>query len=320
MFKKVTELPQTKRNVPIKIQQSKVTAYCRVSTYHKEQLHSPEAQIAYYTDYIKRNPNWKFVAVYSDVVFGIRTANHSGYQQLMRDCANRKADLILVKSLSRFGQDALETIRQIRRLKKMKIGVYIENGELNTLNVSDSMIDQLAALTQAESRFRSENIKFSLRHRMRSGKAVLNHTQFLGYTKGPDGILQIVPEEAAIVRKIFDLYIQGNGVRKIKRYLEEHGIKTVTGKSEWSTSTIDRMLSNEKYLGEMRMQKTFTADFLTGRREKNEGQLDSFLVEDAHEPIIDQETFELVQRMKGNIKQRKETHQIEKQISEMTLE
>ena len=202
----------------------------------------------------------------------------------------------------------------------MNIGVYIENGGLNTLNVSDSMIDQLAALAQAESHFRSENIKFGIRYRMRSGKTVLNHTQFLGYTKGPDGVLQIVPEEAEIVRKIFDLYIQGNGVRKIKRYLEEHGIKTVTGKSEWSTSTIDRMLSNEKYVGEVRMQKTFTADFLTGRREKNIGQLDLFLGEEAHEPIIDQETFELVQRMKGNIKQRKETRQIAKQGSEMTLE
>ena len=184
----------------------------------------------------------------------------------------------------------------------MNIGVYIENGGINTLNVSDSVIDQLAAIDQAESHFRSENIKFGIRHRMRSGKTVLNHTQFLGYTKGPDGILQIVPEEAEVVRKIFDLYIHGNGVRKIKRYLEEHGIKTVTGKSEWSTSTIDRMLSNEKYIGEVLMQKTYIADFLTGRRERNEGQLDTYLVENAHEPIIDRETFQLVQQMKGDIK------------------
>ena len=143
--------------------------------------------------------------------------------------------------------------------------------------------------------------------------------QVLGY-KYVNGVYIVKPEEAEIVRKIFELYVQGNGVRKIKRYLEEHGTKTVTGKTEWSTSTIDRMLSNEKYVGEVRMQKSFTADFLTGRREKNIGQLDLFLVEEAHEPIIDQETFELVQRMKGNIKQRKEIHQIEKQVSEMTLE
>ena len=187
----------------------------------------------------------------------------------------------------------------------MNIGVYIEKGGLNTLNISNSMIDQLAALDQAESQFRSENIKFGIRHRMRSGKTVLNHTQFLGYTKGPDGVLQIVPEEAEIVRKIFDLYIQGNGVRKIKRYLEEHGIKTVTGKSEWSTSTIDRMLSNEKYVGEVLMQKTYTSDFLTGKREKNQGQLDTYLVENAHDPIISREIFYLVQQMKEKTKWQK---------------
>ena len=223
----------------------------------------------------------------------------------MEDCAKGKIDLILVKSLSRFGRDALETIRQARKLKRMNIGIYIEIGGLNTLNVSDSMIDQLAALDQAESHFRSENIKFGIRHRMRSGKTVLNHTQFLGYTKGPDGVLQIVPEEAEIVRKIFDLYIQGNGVRKIKRYLEEHGIKTVTGKSEWSTSTIDRMLSNEKYVGEVLMQKTYTSDFLTGKREKNQGQLDTYLVENAHDPIISREIFYLVQQMKEKTKWQK---------------
>ena len=319
MSRKVTKIPQTKKYIPIEDQRLQVAAYCRVSTKHEEQRRSLAAQISYYTNYIQKHPNWVLVAVYSDTASGTRTNQRPSYQKLIRDCTKRKVDLILVKSLSRFGREALETIRQIRRLKKMNIGVYIENGGLNTLNVSDSMIDQLAALAQAESHFRSENIKFGISHRMRSGKTVLNHTQFLGYTKGLDGILQIVPEEAEIVRKIFDLYIQGNGVRKIKRYLEEHGIKTVTGKSEWSTSTIDRMLSNEKYVGEVRMQKTFTADFLTGRREKNTGQLDSYLVEDAHEPIIDQETFELVQRMKGNIKQRKKTRQIEKQVSERTL-
>jgi len=261
--------------------------------------------MVYYTDYIERNPNWEFVAVYSDIASGVHTANRPGYRQLMEDCAKGKIDLILVKSLSRFGRDALETIRQARKLKRMNIGIYIEIGGLNTLNVSDSMIDQLAALDQAESHFRSENIKFGIRHRMRSGKTVLNHTQFLGYTKGPDGVLQIVPEEAEIVRKIFDLYIQGNGVRKIKRYLEEHGIKTVTGKSEWSTSTIDRMLSNEKYVGEVLMQKTYTSDFLTGKREKNQGQLDTYLVENAHDPIISREIFYLVQQMKEKTKWQK---------------
>ena len=299
MPRKVTLILEAVQQLSAEKRRFRVAAYCRVSTHHEEQQRSLATQISYYTNYIRNHPNWVLVGVYSDTASGTCTDQRPSYQELMRDCTKRKVDLILVKSLSRFGRDALETIRQIRRLKEMNIGVYIENGGLNALNVSDSMIDQLAALAQAESHFRSENIKFGIRHRMRSGKTVLNHTQFLGYTKGPDGVLQIVPEEAEIVRKIFELYIQGNGVRKIKRYLEEHGIKTVTGKSEWNTSTIDRMLSNEKYIFEVRMQKTFTVDFLTGRREKNTGQLDAYLVENAHEPIIGREIFELVQRMKG---------------------
>ena len=113
-------------------------------------------------------------------------------------------------------------------------------------------------------------------------------------------MLVIVPEKAKIIRKIFDLYLQGNGVRKIKRYLEEHGIKTAKGKEVWSTSTIDCMLSNEKYIGQVLMQKTYTPDFLTGKQEKNDGALSMFLVENAHEAIIDKETFEKVQKRKSS--------------------
>ena len=298
----IIEIPQSQTPRPSWTQQLRVAAYCRVSTNHEEQQNSLNNQIEFYADYIQRNPHWQFVAVYYDTASGLRPNKQPGYQQMMRDCRRKKIDLILVKSLSRFGRDTLETIKQIRRLRKMNIGVYIETGGLNTMTVSDSIIDQYAALDQAESQSRSENIKFGIRHRMRSGKTLLNHTQFLGYTKGPDGALQIVPEEAEIVRLIFYLYVQGNGVRKIKKYLESHGIKTVTGKAEWSTSTIDRMLSNEKYVGQVLMQKTYTPDFLSGKKEKNYGQLTMYLVENAHEPIIDRETFDRVQEMKGHIK------------------
>ena len=284
----VIEISQSKNLVPIWGQQLRVAAYCRVSTGHEEQQNSLKNQIECYTEYIQQNPYWRFVFVYYDTASGLRKNHRPGYQQLLKDCRRKKIDLILVKSLSRFGRDTVETIKQIRRLKRMNIGVYIETGGINTLTTSDSIIDQLAALDQAESHFRSENIKFGIRHRMRSGKTLLNHTRFLGYTKGPDGVLQIVPEEAEIVRTIFNLYVQGNGVRKIKKYLESHGIKTVTGKSEWSTSTIDRMLSNEKYVGQVLMQKTYVPDFLTGNKEKNRGRLEMYLVENAHEPIIDQ--------------------------------
>ena len=129
-------------------------------------------------------------------------------------------------------------------------------------------------------------------------KALLNHTRFLGYTQDAEEQLVIVPEEAEIVRKIFSLYLEGNGVRKIKRHLKEHGIRTVTGKPEWSTSTIDRMLSNEKYMGILLLQKTYTPDFLTGKQKKNRGELSMYMIEDAHEAIIEKEVFEAVQKKK----------------------
>ena len=294
----IIEIPQTKGKASIWEQRLKVAAYCRISTDHEDQEQSLENQVAFYTNYVKRNPYWKLVSVYTDRSSGLHTKNRPGYQQLLKDCRRKKIDLILVKSLSHFGRDAQETIRTIRRLKAMGIGVYVELGGLNTLTAPDSIIDMYAAFDQAESQERSDNIKFGIRQRMRSGKVLLNHSQFLGYTKGTDGVLRVVPEEAEIVRKIFAFYLQGNGVRKIKRYLEEHGIKTVTGKSEWSTSTIDRMLSNEKYIGRLLMQKTYTPDFLTGKQMRNPEDLDMYFIEDAHEAIIDKESFEKVQARK----------------------
>ncbi|MCB6365032.1 recombinase family protein [Intestinibacillus massiliensis] len=301
MSKRIDIQPATVKK-PLVEQPLRVAAYCRVSTDSKEQLGSLENQIEFYTNYIRKQINWTLAGIYSDNASGVRIKKRIGYQQMMRDCKHGKIDLVLAKSISRFGRDTLTTIKDIRRLKKMNIGVYFEVGGFNTLTTGDSVIDQYATLAQAESQSHSENVKFGMRRRMESGRALLNHTQFLGYTKGPDGELKVVPEEAEIVRKIFELYLQGNGVRKIKRYLEEHGIKTVTGKAEWSTSTIDRMLSNEKYIGQVLMQKTYTPDFLTGKQVKNKGQLAMYLVEDAHEPIIDRETFEKVQRMKGQLK------------------
>lgn len=302
MFQHVIEIPQTQEDHSIWDQQLRVAAYCRTSTNQEEQNSSLENQIAYYTAFIQSNPMWRFVAVYADQASGLHTKNRPGYRKLLRDCRRGKIDLILVKSLSRFGRDARESISTIRKLKQMNVGIYIELGGIFTMKTPDSVIDLYAAFAQAESQTRSESIKFGIQNRMRSGRTILNHRQFLGYTKGPDGVLQIVPEEAEIVRKIFELYIQGNGVRKIKKYLESHGIKTVTGKTEWSTSTIDRMLSNEKYVGQVLMQKTYTPDFLTGKQVKNTGQKEMYLVENAHEPIIDQETFDKVQKMKGQIK------------------
>ena len=218
---------------------------------------------------------------------------------MMHDAKKHRFDIILVKSLSRFGRDTLEALSTINSLKKMNVALLSEVEQINTLEVNDTVLSILLAAAQEESASKSENIKFGIHQRMRSGKAVLNHTRFLGYTKDETGKLVVVPKEAEIVRKIFSLYLDGNRVRKIKRYLEENGIKTVTGKTKWSTSTIDRILSNEKYMGNLLLQKIYTPDFLTGKQKKNCGEQSMFLVENAHEAIVSKEIFEEVQRRKN---------------------
>lgn len=155
-----------------------------------------------------------------------------------------------------------------------------------------------AGFAQEESKNISDNIKWGICERMREGKVYPNCTRFLGYDKDENGRLVVVESEAVIVRKIFELYLNGLGVHKIKKYLEENKIITVTGKDVWSTSTIDRILSNEKYVGDVLMQKSFIEDFLTGKRKKNEGELDMYFIENDHEPIVSRETFEKVQKRK----------------------
>ena len=146
-----------------------------------------------------------------------------------------------------------------------------------------------------------------IRQKSKQGKAHLNHTNFLGYTKDIDGNLVIVPEEAEDVRLIYSLCLGGYGSRKIAKYLEQSGVKTVTGKAKWSTSTIDRMLSNEKYIGCLITQKSYTNDFLSGRQVKNNGEVEQHRFENHHEAIIDRDVFERVRRKRGWVLDSQET-------------
>lgn len=205
----------------------RVVVYCRVES----QLNSLQSQEKYYRRLFENNSDYELIKVYIDIGSGLNTKNKCAYKQMVKDSSKGKFDLIFVKSLSRLGRNIELILLQIRKWKEMKIGVYSEIENINTLNVQDSMIGIYLAIAQEQSRAKSENIKFGIQQRMKTGKAILNHSQFLGYTKGEDGVLIIVPEEAEIVRKIYDLYLQGNGVRKIKKYLEENNIKTVTGKT-----------------------------------------------------------------------------------------
>lgn len=290
--------PQIIKVDQAKAQKQRVAVYCRVSKNTLEQIHSLEMQESYFKGLVEEKPEWVLYKIYKDIGSGTRKSGRRGYIEMVCDAKRRRFDMILVKSLSRFGRNTVEALSTIRSLKKMNIALLSEVEQINTLEVNDMVLSVLHAAAQEESASKSENIKFGIRQRMRSGKAVLNHTRFLGYTKDETGKLVIVPDETKVVRKIFSLYLEGNGGRKIKRYLEENGIKTVTGKTEWSTSTIDRILSNEKYMGKLLLQKTYTPDFLTGKQKKNCGEQRMFLVENAHEAIVPKEMFEEVQRKK----------------------
>ena len=291
--------PQVIKVDQAKVKKQRVAVYCRVSKNTAEQIHSLEIQESYFERIVEEKSDWMLYKIYKDIGSGTRKKGRTGYIEMMHDAKKHRFDIILVKSLSRFGRDTLEALSTIKSLKKMNVALLSEVEQINTLEVNGTVLSILLAAAQEKSASKSENIKFGIHQRMRSGKAVLNHTRFLGYTKDETGKLVVVPQKAEIVRKIFSLYLDGNGVRKIKRYLEENGIKTVTGKTEWSTSTIDRILSNEKYMGNLLLQKIYTPDFLIGKQKKNYREQSMFLIENAHEAIVSKEIFEEVQRRKN---------------------
>ena len=278
----------------------RVAAYCCVSSDSDEQENSLEVQTEYYERFILSHEDWELVEIYSEKASGTNIQDRAEFNRMMQDCRSGLIDLILTKSVSRFGRNTVGTLTAAMELFHLGVKVEFEKEQIN--NYSREMRTAMAlqaAFAQEESQAMSDNIKWGIQQSMRSGKVFLNCTRFLGYTKDCKGNLIIVEEEAAIVRKIFELYLLGFGVRKIKKYLEEHQIKTVTGKEIWSTSTIDRILCNEKYVGDVLMQKTYTEDFLTGVRKKNNGKRSMFFIENDHEPIISREDFEAVQRRKN---------------------
>jgi len=285
----------------------KVAAYCRVSCESDEQNSSYESQIKYYTDYINGNSEWIFAGVYAEKESGTGFKNRNEFNRMVKDAKEGKIDFILTKSISRFGRNTLPFLQNIYELTTRGIVVYFEVENLRTDNpVMATTIATIAAISQSESERKSDDIKWGIRRNFERGKVQLNHSQFLGYTKDKNGNLIIVEEEANVVRLIFDLYLQGHGCRKIKKHLEERGVRTVTGKSEWSTATIDRMLSNEKYAGMALLQKSFVADPLSHKQVKNNGELSMYHVANSHEVIVNIDVFNAVQMRKRGLRTKEE--------------
>lgn len=278
----------------------RVAAYCRVSTQLEQQESSFEAQKNYYTEKITNNPNWKLAGIYADDgISGTDMKKRDEFNRLLQDCEAGKIDMILTKSISRFARNTVDTLNTLRILRKKGVTVFFEKEHIDThADNGEMIITVLSGLAQEESFNLSENTRWGIIRKFENGTIMLNHNRFMGYTKGKDGELAIVPEEAETVRLIFRMYLEGTSIAGIKRHLEKEGILTVTGRKIWNEGTISKMLSNEKYMGDALLQKSYTADFLTKTRKKNNGEMRQYYITDNHEGIVAKEIYYAVQREK----------------------
>lgn len=293
--------PEYDRSIKPQFKALRVAAYCRVSTTLEQQETSYEAQVSYYTEKIKSNPNWKLAGIYADDgKSATNTKKRDDFNAMIKDCMAGKIDMIITKSVSRFARNTVDSLQNIRKLKEKNIAVFFEKEGVNTLeSTGELLITILSSQAQEESRNLSENTRWGLVRRFENGIVSVNHNKFLGYTKDKNGELVIVPEEAELVKRIFRLYLEGNSIIQITKILESEGIKTVTGRTKWCPGVIDKMLSNEKYMGDVLQQKTYTIDFLTKKRVKNNGIVPQYYIEDDHEAIIPKELFYQVQEEKA---------------------
>ncbi len=276
----------------------RVAAYARVSTDNEEQEGSYEIQVEYYTALIKNNPDWEFAGVYADDgISGTYTAKRGGFMQMIEDCRARKIDMILTKSISRFARNTVDCLNFTRELKELNIAVRFEKENINTLDASgEVLLTIMAALAQQESESLSQNVRIGIKFRNEQGKVQVNYNRFLGYTKDEDGHLIIDEAQAVIVRRIYDDFLSGMSPRQIKERLEADGILNGAGNPRWQVSNIHQILTNEKYIGDALLQKTWTYNTLEKKRRKNRTDAPKYYVVGNHEPIISKETFAAVQR------------------------
>ena len=275
----------------------RVAAYCRVSTDSDEQATSYEAQIEHYTEYISKNPDWILAGIFADEgITGTNTKKRTEFNRMIDECMDGNIDMIITKSISRFARNTLDCLKYIRQLKEKNIPVFFEKESINTMDSKgEVLLTIMASLAQQESQSLSQNIKLGLQYRYQQGHVQVNHNRFLGYTKDADGHLIIDPDQAEIVRRIYREYLEGFSMDKIAAGLERDGVLTGAGKAKWHTSTINKILRNEKYMGDALLQKTYTTDFLTKKRIKNNGTVPQYYVESDHEAIIPKDIFLLVQ-------------------------
>lgn len=301
LSRNITVIPARKRvgNTAAAEQRPKlrVAAYCRVSTDSEEQASSYEVQVAHYTQFIQKNPEWELAGIYADDgITGTNTKKREEFNRMIQDCMDGNIDMIITKSISRFARNTLDCLKYIRELKEKNIPVFFEKENINTMDSKgEVLLTIMASLAQQESQSLSQNIKLGLQYRFQNGEVRVNHSRFLGYTKDEEGNLIIEPAEAKVVKRIYREYLEGASLLQIGRGLEADSILTGAGKTKWRPETLKKILQNEKYIGDALLQKTYTVDFLNKKRVQNKGIVPQYYVENSHEPIIPRDLYMQVQ-------------------------
>ncbi|HIZ71274.1 MAG TPA: recombinase family protein, partial [Candidatus Atopostipes pullistercoris] len=300
LARSVTVIPARRktRNVDAESQKKlKVAAYCRVSTDSEEQASSYEVQVEHYTTYIQNNPEWELAGIYADDgISGTNTKKREQFNKMIEDSMNGKIDMIITKSISRFARNTLDCLKYIRQLKDKEIPVFFEKENINTMDAKgEIMLTIMASLAQQESQSLSQNVKLGIQYRYQQGEVQVNHNRFLGYTKDENNKIVINLEQAKVVKRIYREYLEGASLVQIARGLEADEILTAAKRSKWRPESIKKILQNEKYIGDALLQKTYTVDFLSKKRVKNNGIVPQYYVENSHEPIIPRELFMQVQ-------------------------
>lgn len=276
----------------------RVAVYCRVSTKEEMQLNSLKAQKEYYAK-TAMLLGYELVGIYADISSGLQTKKRLQFETLLKDCRKNKVDIIITKSIVRFARNTVDFLSVIRELKELRVDIYFENEKiLLSQERSELRMTILAAVAQEESLSKSRNIRWGLNYSFKSGESKMANRVCYGYAKDNNGNLIIDNSTAENVRLIFNLYLQGYSLSRISKELKNRGILSPTGKETWTSMAIDKLLSNEKYMGNVLLQKTYIADVFTKKQTKNKGELTKYLYENNHVGIIDKQTFENVQKEK----------------------
>ncbi len=312
VVRKIPPTIDTAKQIKKEYRQLRVAAYCRVSTKQEEQLNSYEVQVKHYTERIQSEPKWTLVGIYADKgITGTSIKKRDEFNKMIRKCKQGKIDMIITKSIARFARNTVDCLQNTRMLKDLGVDVYFEEQGIHSTDPgAEFYITIYGSIAQSESENISANVKWGKLQSAKEGKVSFHYKNFLGYRKGEDGQPEIDPEQAAIVRLIYEKFLAGDSYSTIAKYLMDNGIPTPAGKEKWSESTIRSILSNERYKGDAVINKTYVTDCISKKVRINNDERPKYYIENNHPAIIDAATFGRVQEERARRSGKRKVKQV----------